>query len=193
MIALFRQLRDRSIDLLRKWLRAAEDREWLQKSSRLREELAGCGVQFRIMSPFAVHAPSMISIGNNVHIGENCFIRGEGGLTIGDNTVISRNLILYTINHRYEGTLLPYDQELEKQTVTIGRNVWIGMNVCIAPGTTIGDGAIIALGAVVSGEVGPGEIVGAQRFRILKHRNNERYRELDEQQAYADPWGRPLE
>ena len=193
MFSLIRNLRDRSIDHLREWLNAADNRTWNKKREQLVNDLAACGKDFRIMGPFALHAPSMIEIGNNVHIGENSFIRGEGGLTIGDNTVISRNLVLYTINHRYEGTRLPYDQELEHQPVVIGRNVWIGMNVCIAPGTTIGDGAIIALGAVVSGIINPGEIVGAQRFRVLKNRNREHYQQLDEQRLYADPWGRPLE
>lgn len=117
--------------------------------------------------------------GSNVHIGNNAFIRAEGGLRIGDNTHISRNLLLYTINHRYNGRRLPYDEEIVHRPVEIGRNVWIGMNVCITPGTKIGEGAIIGMGCVVSGEVPPLAIVGSEKWRILARRDEAEYRELE--------------
>ena len=133
-----------------------------------------------------------ILIGNNVHIGNNAWIRAEGGLTIGDNTHISRNLVLYTINHCYDGCRLPYDEQLAKKPVVIGRNVWIGMNVCIVPGTKIGDGAVIGMGVVVSGEVPPLSIIGNQKWRILGFRNKDDYVRLDKSGKYGGPNGVPF-
>lgn len=93
------------------------------------------------------------------------------------------------MNHRYEGTRLPYDEKCINEQVVIGRNVWIGMNVCILPGTVIGDGAIIGMGTVVYGEVPPMAIIGGSEWRVLKMRDMNRYRELDERNAYGGPSG----
>lgn len=125
--------------------------------------LAACGKGVGFYGRTVIHSPKNVAIGNNVHIGDNAWIQGDGGLQIGDNCHISRNLTLYTVNHRYRGDCLPYDEQLDLKPVVIGRNVWIGMNVCVAPGSTIGDGAIIGMGTVVSGEVPPLCIIGNQK------------------------------
>ncbi len=126
-----------------------------------------------------------LEIGENVHIEDNCVIRAEGGISIGDNTHISKNLLLYSINHNYEGLSLPHDETYIKKPVKIGNNVWIGMNVCIAPGTIIGDGAIIGMGTTVSGIVPPLSIIGSQKWRIIGSRNEEHYSALDTLGRYA--------
>ncbi len=135
---------------------------------------------------------SSVSIGNNVHIGTGCFFRGEGGLEIGDNVIISRNVIIYTTSHNYEGELLPFDSSFKKNKVTIGKNVWIGMNVTIAPGTKIGEGAIIGLGARVYGEIPPLAIVGIENPKIIKYRDKEHYLNLETNKKYAKENGIPL-
>jgi acetyltransferase-like isoleucine patch superfamily enzyme/predicted RNA methylase len=124
-------------------------------------------------------------IGENVHINDNSFIVADGGLRIGDNTHISRNLVLYTRNHDYEGSLLPYDENMVYKPVTIGKNVWIGMNVCIAPGTEIGDGCIIGLGAVISGIIPHLAIVGSPKAVILKSRDFDLYHNLNSQNLFG--------
>lgn len=190
--SIFRRFKDRIRRRLAQWIATEQHRQWTLEAEKLKTSLKRCGSNFEVHQPFRIHCPQNISVGQNVHIGEGSFIRGEGGLTIGDNTIISRNLVLYTINHRYNGDLLPYDDQLVHKPVSIGRNVWIGMNVCIAPGTTIGDGAIIGLGAVVAGEIPPCAIVGSPKCRILSYRDKERYDELDLSQSYAAPSGLPL-
>lgn len=132
-----------------------------------------------------------IELGSNVHIGEGSFIRAEAGLRIGDNTHISRNLLLYTMNHEFEGTALPYDHTMRYRPVEIGRNVWIGMNVCIAPGTVIGDGAIVAMGATISGTVPARSIVASQPWRIIGTRDDEHYDALEREQRYGASGGHP--
>ena len=101
------------------------------------------------------------------------------GLTIGDNCHISRNVTIYTAQHRYESTALPYDDAYLYSPVTIGKIVWIGMNVSILPGVRIGDGAIVGMGAIVSRNVGDREIVGNPPFRVLKNRELQRYEKLE--------------
>ncbi len=125
------------------------------------------------------------TIGENVHINNNCYIRAEGGLEIGDNTHISRNLLLYTVNHDFKGNALPYDNGLIKKKVIIGKNVWIGMNVIISPGTVIGDGAIIGMGTVVSGIVPEKTIIGNQKWRIIGERDDLHYNNLEQSKKYG--------
>lgn len=126
-----------------------------------------------------------ISIGKNVHIGNNAWIRGEGGIEIGDNTHISRNLVLYTINHDYNGSTIPYDDNFIEKPVKIGKNVWIGMNVCIAPGTEIGDGCIIGMGTTVSGKIPPLSIVTAPKCIVVKNRDEEHYNYMEKTHRYG--------
>ncbi len=132
-----------------------------------------------------IHGMENIELGNNVHIGRGAFIQGRGGLYIGDNTHISRNMLLYTVNHDYNGDRIPYDEKLVKKPVYIGNNVWVGMNVSIAPGTTIGDGCIIGMGTVVHGNIPPLSIVGNSGWKKIAERDENHYNKLDKARAYG--------
>ncbi len=165
---------------------------WLLSNEYIKRQLGECGTGVRIHGPLRLSAPRRVRLGNNVHINANAFIRAEGGLSIGDNTHISRNLTLYTVNHDYQGKRLPYDECLVQKPVQIGRNVWIGMNVNIAPGVTIGDGAIIAMGAVISRDVAPLSIVGGAPQRELKQRDPDHYTDLEERGLYGGMSGYPV-
>lgn len=145
-----------------------------------------------LAGPGYVTGLSNLAIGRNVHIGRDFFLRADGGLAIGDNTHISHRLTVYTLNHNYEGALLPYDDTYLERPVTIGRNVWIGFGVTILPGANIGDGAIVGAGAVVAGPISPGTIFGAATGGPIKTRSPEHYRELDAAQAYSGHGGAPL-
>lgn len=96
--------------------------------------LGSVGNNCKINGPIVLSCPKNCSIGDNVHIGRNAWIRAEGEVSIGANTHISRNLVLYSVNHDFHGEVLPYDNSMLKRPVSIGKNVWIGMNVCITPG-----------------------------------------------------------
>ena len=129
----------------------------------------GPGTTFR--GRVRLNGGEAIHLGANVVINDNADIRGEGGLVVGDNTKIARNVVIYTINHQTRGTRLPYDSGRVHRPVTIGRNVWIGANVCIAPGASIGDGAIVGMGTVVAGDVEPLAIVTSGQMRVVGRRD----------------------
>ncbi|NBC57057.1 MAG: hypothetical protein GVY05_02065 [Bacteroidetes bacterium] len=139
----------------------------------------------KINGEFKYVYPKLIFLGNNVHVGENSYLDGRGGILIGDNTHISRNVFIYTSNHNYEGEALPYDNRIYTKEVVIGSNVWIGMNVCITPGVNIGEGAVIGMGAVVSSDVKPGDIVGGNPNTIISKRDEKHYERLLEKKLYG--------
>lgn len=157
----------------------------------LKGRLGRCGRNVRLNGRMRFYGHRGIELGNNVHINDNAFLRGEGGIRIGDNCHISRNLVIYSINHRYEGDSLPYDEEMVAKPVRIEENVWIGMNVTIAPGITVGEGAIVGMGVVLRDDVEPLEIVSSGSHRVLRSRDKDHYRRLCEEGRFSGPSGLP--
>ena len=166
-------------------IRIIEESDIRVQNHNMMRKMKRCGQGVGFWGKIRITGADQMVLGDNVHIGENAFIRAEGGLEIGDNTHISRNVVLYTINHRTDGTRIPYDEEYAKKPVSIGRNVWIGMNVCIVPGTTIGHGAIIGMGTVVSGTVPALSIVVGSKSRIVGRRDEEHYRCCEQAMAFG--------
>ena len=163
------------IQNLRKKRRQKQKNDWIIKTQK---SFGTCGknVCLRYSSNF-IH-PEKIILGNNIHIGENAWWRADGGISVGDNTIISRNCTIFSANHDYLGSSLPFDDKFKLKEIKIGPQVWIGMNVMIAQGVTIGEGAIIAMGTVVTKDVPPLAIVGSSQERVIKYRDKDHYYRL---------------
>lgn len=143
--------------------------------------------------PCVVTGADNFVIGNNVHINRKSFIRAEGGLYIGNNVHISRNFTLYTINHNYCGSALPYDEEIICKPVVIKDNVWIGINVTVIPGVVIGEGAIVGAGTVVSRDIPPLAIVGSAPQRVIRYRSERHYYQLLKEKKIGGVNGRLID
>jgi len=163
------------------------------RNQMVEQKMRSCGAGCMINGKITIVCPERLSLGNNVHIGNNALISAIGSVIIGDNTHISRNLTIYSSNHNYESNVLPYDNTNIRKPVMIGKNVWIGADVKIIPGVTIGDGAIVGMGVVVSKDVPPLAVVVGQPFRIIKYRDEQRYNKLKESARYGRVNGSPLE
>lgn len=134
---------------------------------RLFSELIGrpVGEGFCLFPPFYTDYGQNIVIGKDVFLNASCHFQDQGGITIGDGTLIGHGVVLATLNH-------DMDPERRQDTVpspiVIGRNVWIGANATVTPGVTIGDGAVVAAGAVVTRDVPPMTVVGGVPAKIIK-------------------------
>lgn len=160
--------------LIRPFVRLRDQIHTAEVAYRLKK--CGRGVCFRY--PCDIYGAQHMEVGDNVFINRGALIRAQGGLTLGANVVIARNVAIYTYNHNFRGEALPFDRNSISKPVTIDDNVWIGINVTIVPGVHIGEGAVIGAGTVLSQDVPPLAIVGAAGQRILGFRDEEQYQAL---------------
>lgn len=107
-----------------------------------------------------------LRIGNDVHIGRECFFDLREKITLNDNAVISMRCTIIThqdmnkseLSKLYPAIALP---------VTIGENVYIGAGATILQGISIGDNAIVGAAALVNKNIEAGKIVAGVPARQL--------------------------
>ncbi len=125
-------------------------------------------------------------IGDDVRIGYGCFFFCKGGVSIGDGTVISRHVTIYSANHDYKSDVVPYNDQYLLRPVSIGRGVWIGMNVSIAPGVSIGDGSIIGIGATITEDLPAYSVAVSGSTRVVSSRDAASFNSaFDKQMIFA--------
>lgn len=135
---------------------------------------------FRLFPPFYTDFGKNITIGKNVFINSGCHFQDQGGIEVGDGSLIGHNVVLATINH----DLIPSNNRKNHYApIKIGSHVWIGSNATVLPGVTIGDWAVIAAGAVVTQDVPALAVAGGVPAKILKVVRKEVPLEIRKEQA----------
>lgn len=110
--------------------------------------------------------PSRVSIGNNNNINPHVLLDGRGGLTIGNNVDIARDVYIWTAQHDYNSP----SYEGVTKPVVIEDYAWIASRATILPGVTVHSGGVVACGAVVTKDVPSMAIVGGVPARIIGKR-----------------------
>lgn len=120
---------------------------------------------FSIFPPFYTDCGKNIKIGKNVFINSGCKFQDQGGINIGDGSLIGHNVVIATLNHSMDASKRA---NIIPKPVVIGKNVWIGSSSTITPGVRIGDGAVIAAGSVVTKDVASYSLVGGVPAKKIK-------------------------
>lgn len=120
---------------------------------------------FRLFPPFYTDFGKNIIIGRDVFINSGCHFQDQGGIEIGDGSLIGHNVVLATINHDLDPGK---KRKNHYAPIKIGAYVWIGSNATVLSGVTVGDWAVIAAGAVVTKDVPPRTVVGGVPARVLE-------------------------
>lgn len=113
-----------------------------------------------------------LSVGNDVDLAKGVLITTDGGVTIGDRTLIGYHTSILSSNH-----IIPkapdriFGSGHQKKAVSIGSDVWIGANCTILPGVTIGEGVVVAAGSVVTRDVPPFHVVAGVPAKIVRERS----------------------
>ena len=88
-------------------------------------------------------AGGSIRIARNVWLGPYTVVYGQGGVTIGEKTMVGMHVCILSSNHKVppRGVEM-WGQGDELLPAKIGRDVWIGAHAVILGGVTIGDGFV---------------------------------------------------
>ena len=100
-----------------------------------------------------------VTLGRHIFVGPSAVIYGHGGVTIGDDALISMHCCILSSNHAIPpaGTIIRSLGDVPLPT-KIGRDVWLGAGVTVLGGVTIGDGCVVGAGAVVTHDLPPNSI-----------------------------------
>lgn len=139
-----------------------------KKRRKLFSRLIGKNVDetFSLFPPFYTDCGKNITVGKNVFINSGCCFQDQGGITIGDDTLIGHQVVLATLNH----DLNPEQRKsMNAAPIIIGKNVWIGAHATVLAGVTIGDNAVIAAGAVVTRDVPANTVAAGIPAKIIRN------------------------
>lgn len=131
-------------------------------------------ITFSILEPIWFDYGFATKIGKDVYISHNVTFNDNGGITIGDYSMIGPNSSFYTSIHPLDADSriysLPTKTEKWERTkpITIGKRCWIGGNVIVLPGVTIGDDVVIGAGSVVTKDIPSGVVAIGNPCHVIK-------------------------
>lgn len=97
---------------------------------------------------------SGIAIGARSLVGEGCILRGQGGITIGDDVYLGTLVQLLAVNHVFADISRPIShQGITAAGISIADGAWLGSGAIVLDGVRIGRNAVVGAGAVVNKDV----------------------------------------
>ena len=110
--------------------------------------------------------PWKVSIGDNSWIGDNVLLYSLGPIDIGTNAVISQKSYLCTGSHDY----LKADFPIYFQPIKIGDECWLATDVYVGPGVTIGKGTVVGARSSVFKSLPENKICMGSPAKVVKNR-----------------------
>lgn len=110
-----------------------------------------------------------ITLGRRCFVGERTIIRGQGGVTIGDDVLIAPGVQILAIDHVAETTRIPVlEQGIKARGIVVEDGAWLGAGAIITDGVRIGRNAVVGAGAVVTRDVPPGTVAVGVPARAVR-------------------------
>jgi acetyltransferase-like isoleucine patch superfamily enzyme len=98
-----------------------------------------------------------------------CHFGCNGGIRIGENTILGEYVSLHSENHQYGGKIPAKLQGLRHEGIVIGAGCWLGAKCTILDGVFIGDNVVVAAGAVVpKGKYPSNSMIAGVPARVIK-------------------------
>jgi putative colanic acid biosynthesis acetyltransferase WcaF len=107
-----------------------------------------------------------LELGERVQVGFRVVLDARGGLTVGNDVLLSSDCQLLTANHNHASP------EFERQVapIAIADHAWVATRAMVLAGVTVGRGAIVAAGAVAARDVASRTIAGGVPARKIGDR-----------------------
>jgi len=110
-------------------------------------------------------------IGDEAWIGQQCFLHGAGGLSVGARVGIGPAVKIITSTHEEAGRNVPIlFAPLVLAPVVIEDDADLGVGAIVLPGVRIGRGAQVGAGAVVTKDVPDYAVVAGVPARLVRER-----------------------
>lgn len=119
-----------------------------------------------IIPPFHTEFGKNTKIGKEVFINSCCRFQDNGGIEIGDGTMIGPNVTIVTLNHDINPNTR---KNATPKPVKVGKNVWIGADCTILPGVTIGNNTVIGAGSVVVKNIPADSVAVGNPAHVVKN------------------------
>jgi putative colanic acid biosynthesis acetyltransferase WcaF len=107
---------------------------------------AKIGKSPRIRPGVIIKFPWKLNMGDNVWLGENCWIDNMEQVIIGSNSCISQGAFICTGNHNFKSP----DFELMAKSVVLAEGVWIGARSVVCPGVQAAEQSVLTAGSVIT-------------------------------------------
>ena len=126
----------------------------------------------RIHKSVRIYHGNGFKLGESSVVSDDCYIDAQGGIEIGNNTIIGSHTHIYSSEHGIVPNQPIREQPNVRKKTIIGNDVWIGGGVIITGGVTIGNHVIVGAGAVVTHNIpeweiwagNPAKKIGDRRF-----------------------------
>jgi acetyltransferase-like isoleucine patch superfamily enzyme len=124
---------------------------------------------------------AVMTVGDNVYIGDDCILSCMQHLEIGNLTMLAHGVQIFdNDSHPIDAASREQDylaligrlpgprQPIARAPIIIGERVWIGFNAAIMKGVTLGDGSVIAAMSVVTKDIPAWTMVAGNPARVIK-------------------------
>lgn len=112
----------------------------------------------------------VIRIGNSSSVGAFTIMHALGGITIGNNVLISPRVQIFAQNHGIARKQLIATQKQTGEGITIEDDCWIGAGAIICDGVHLAKGTVIGAGSVVTHSTNEYEIWGGIPAKCIGER-----------------------
>lgn len=116
-------------------------------------KIFGCkiGSNAVIKPSVSIKYPKLLTIGDNVWVGEGVWIDNLADVTIGNNVCISQDAYLLTGSHDYKKTSF----DLIVKPIVIEDGVWVGAKSVVCPGVRCGTHSVLSVCSVAVSDMEP--------------------------------------
>lgn len=106
-------------------------------------------------------------LGDRAQVGFRVVLDARGGLTVGEDVLVSSDTQLLTANHNLSSP----DFERQVAPIEIADHAWIATRAVVLAGVNVGRGGVVAAGGVATRDVSPRTVVGGVPARPVGERS----------------------